>query len=77
MIERPCGKRPCQRWTDTMKKDLTKINANFNICIVTNRGVQRIIVEVAKDFNGAFLLAKKKENYIITKYLNFKFYKYF
>lgn len=41
MIENPRGKRTLglqrQRWTDTMNRDLTRINVTFNFSMTTYR----------------------------------------
>lgn len=58
MIENPSGKRPLrrqsQRWTDTMKRDFTGINATFDIGMAANIEQWRGIVEAVKYVNGPF-----------------------
>lgn len=58
LIEKPSGKRPLgrprQRWFDTTNRDMTRINAAFNINVASNRAQLRGITEAAKDLNGPF-----------------------
>ncbi|KAF0772561.1 Reverse transcriptase domain-containing protein [Aphis craccivora] len=58
MVGNPTGKRPLgrprQRWLDTVKRDLSKINNTFSIDMATDRDQWRRIVEAAKDLNGPY-----------------------
>jgi hypothetical protein len=47
-------RRPRQRWFDSVKRDLSKINNTFNINMATDRDQWRRIVETAKDLNGPY-----------------------
>jgi len=51
--KRPLG-RPRQRWFDSVKRDLSKINNTFSIDMATDRDQWRRIVEAAKDLNGPY-----------------------
>jgi len=51
--KRPLGK-PCQKWFDMMKRDMTRINATHNINISLNRKQWRGIIETTKDLNDLF-----------------------
>jgi hypothetical protein len=46
--------RPHQRWFDTVKRDLSKINNTFSIDMATDRDQWRRIVEAAKELNGPY-----------------------
>ncbi|XP_025408822.1 uncharacterized protein LOC112682434 [Sipha flava] len=58
MVGNPTRKRPLwrprQRWFDTVKRDLLKINNTFSIGMATDRNQWRRIVKAAKDFNGPY-----------------------
>jgi len=51
--KKPLG-RPCQKWFDTTKRDMTRINATLNINMALNREQWRGVIEVIKDLNGLF-----------------------
>jgi hypothetical protein len=51
--KRPLG-RPRQRWFDSVKRNLSKINNTFSINMATDRDQWRRIVEAAKDLNGLY-----------------------
>jgi hypothetical protein len=46
--------RPRQRWFDTVKKDLTRVDPTYNINLAVDRMHWRGIVEAALDLNGLF-----------------------
>lgn len=58
MVGNPTGKRPLgrprQRWFDTVKRNLSKINNTFSINMATDRDQWKRIVEAAKDLNGPY-----------------------
>jgi 2-keto-3-deoxy-L-rhamnonate aldolase RhmA len=58
MAGNPTGKRPLvrprQRWFDTVKRYLSKINNTFKIDMATDRDQWRRIVEAAKDLSGPY-----------------------
>jgi hypothetical protein len=47
-------RRPQQRWFDTVKKDLTRVDPTYNINLAIDRMHWRGIVEAALDLNGLF-----------------------
>jgi hypothetical protein len=58
MVGNPTGKRrlgrPRQRWFDSVKRDLLKINNTFSIDMTTDRDQWRRIAEATKDLNGRY-----------------------
>jgi len=47
-------RRPCQRWFDTVKRDLTRVDPTYSINLAVDRMQWRRIVEAALDLNGLF-----------------------
>jgi hypothetical protein len=46
--------RPRQRWFDTVKRDLTRVDPTYNINLTVDRRQRRRILEDALDLNGLF-----------------------
>jgi len=58
MVGNPIGRRPLgkprQRWFDTVKRDLSKINNTLSVDMATDRDLRRRIVEAERILNGPY-----------------------